>query len=117
MSISIDNYASEFSNLYSDKTSSANSLNSTLSKDYSTAGDDELLEVCKEFEAYFTEQVFKALKSMVPENEEELSSTTKNTLDSFEGLLTQEYAKSSSEGEGLGIAQMLYDQMKRNYNL
>lgn len=115
MSISIDNYASQLGGVY-DTSSSTSSLDTTLNKDYSSSGDDELLDVCKEFEAYFTEQVFKALKSMVPENEDE-SSSTKSTLNTFEDMLYQEYAESATEGEGLGIAQMLYEQMKRNYNL
>ena len=81
--------------------------------------EDELMEVCKEFEAYFTEQVFKSLERMVPESDEE-SSSTSSYMDYFGDMLTQEYAKSSTEsnnGKGLGIAQMLYEQMKRNYGL
>ena len=49
---------------------------------------------------------------------EEDSSTS--YLNMFKDTLTQEYAKLSSEsngGEGLGLAQMLYEQMKRNYGL
>lgn len=114
MSISIDNYASQLGGIYD--TSSSASLDSELNKDYSNSSQDELLGACKEFEAYFTEQVFKALKSMVPENEEE-SSSTKSTLNNFEDMLYKEYAESATQGEGLGIAQMLYEQMKRNYNL
>ncbi|MBQ5917021.1 MAG: rod-binding protein, partial [Lachnospiraceae bacterium] len=85
----------------------------------SKSTDDELMKVCKEFEAYFTEQVFKSLERMVPESDEE-SSSTSSYMDYFGDMLTQEYAKSSTEsnnGKGLGIAQMLYEQMKRNYGL
>ena len=71
--------------------------------------------VCKEFEAYFTEQVFKSMKKMVPESDEKSSGSS--ALDMFEDLLTQEYAKNGAENGGLGIAQMLFEQMKRNYNL
>ena len=36
----------------------------------------------------------------------------------FGDTLTQEYEKSATEqGDGLGLAQMLYEQMKRNYGL
>lgn len=114
MSISIDNYSDKFLDMYSDRTSSANKLEDTLSKDYSSSTEDELMEVCKEFEAYFTEQVFKALEKMVPEDEEESSSST---LDYFKDMMVQEYAKSAAEGEGLGLAQMLYESMKRDYNV
>ena len=57
---------------------------------------------------------------MVPENEDEESSSISSYMDYFGDTLTQEYAKSATEsnnGKGLGIAQMLYEQMKRNYGL
>ena len=31
--------------------------------------------------------------------------------------MTQSFAEQATEGGGLGIAQMLYEQMKRNYNM
>lgn len=112
MSITIDNYANGLLDTYAAKNNSASKLEDKLSKDYKTSTDEELMEVCKEFEAYFVEQVFKALKKMVPEEEESTSGT--NTLDYFGDMLTQEYAKSATEGEGLGLAQTLYESMKRN---
>ena len=102
---------------YSTLSSSPKSnLEDKLSSDLSTSTEDELMDACKEFEAYFVEQMFKAMERMIPEREDE-SSTTKNTMDYFGDMLTQEYAKTATEGEGLGIAQMLYEQMKRNYDL
>lgn len=120
MSISIDNYTSQLGDLYSSTSSSASStssLDGTLDKDYSTATNDELLEVCKDFESYFTEQIFKALKSMVPESSEDSSSTMADTLSYFDDMLVQEYANNSANGDGIGIAKMLYEQMKRNYSI
>lgn len=63
MSISIDS----FGNLYNQTTaaasnSSADKLSDTLSGDLSNASDEELMDVCKDFEAYFVEQVFKEMK-------------------------------------------------------
>ena len=80
--------------------------------------DEELMEVCKEFEAYFLEQVFKALEktAKVPGSEDD-SSSTSSALDMFKDQMYQEYASSAVESESFGIAQMLYEQMKRNYNL
>lgn len=102
------------------KTTAADKLQNTLeNKDYSKGTNEELMNVCKEFESYFVEQVFKALEKMVPENEDK-SSTTSSYMDYFGDMLTQEYAAAATEsdnGRGLGIAQMLYEQMKRNYNL
>ena len=124
MSMSLDGLYSQYSEMYTSNaakdSAKADKLKDTLaSTDYSKSTDDELMEVCKEFEAYFTEQVFKSLERMVPESDEE-SSSTSSYMDYFGDMLTQEYAKSSTEsnnGKGLGIAQMLYEQMKRNYGL
>ena len=124
MSMSLDGLYSQYSEMYTSNaakdSAKADKLKDTLvTTDYSKSTEDELMEVCKEFEAYFTEQVFKSLERMVPESDEE-SSSTSSYMDYFGDMLTQEYAKSSTEsnnGKGLGIAQMLYEQMKRNYGL
>lgn len=104
-------------NTYKTDNTSADKLKDKLGNDYTAAGDDEMMEVCREFEAYFTEQVFKAMEKMVPESDENSSTSY---LSMFKDTLTQEYANLSAEsngGEGLGIAQMLYEQMKRNYGI
>lgn len=120
MSIAIgSDLTSLYQEMYSGNAQNASAANLTdkvQNTDYSNATDDEIMEVCKEFESYFTEQVFKALQKMVPEDET-MSSTTSTTLNYFNEMLTQEYAKASTENGGLGLAQMLYEQMKRNYNL
>lgn len=105
------------SNYLSSSSSKAKALSNTLSKDYSKASDEELMSVCKEFESYFVEQTFKAMEKMVPKSEDEESGSGTSTLDMFKDNLIQEYASSATEGEGLGLAQMLYEQMKRNYKL
>ena len=99
---------------------STNSLeNSLSSSDLSTASDDKLLAVCKDFESYFVEQVFKGMQKMVPKDEDESTSSSSSSLtDYYKDELTSKYATSASEsngGEGLGIAKILYEQMKRNY--
>ena len=99
--------------------SSVNKLQSNLeNKDYTTASAEELLNACKEFEAYFVEQVIKQMEKMIPESEE--SSTVGKYMDYFGDTYTQklaEHVTASNNGNGLGIAQMLYEQMKRNYGL
>lgn len=124
MSMSIDGLYNQYSDMFTSSTSqstSADKLQSALeATDYSNSTDEELMNVCKEFESYFVEQVFKALEKMVPENEDDSSSSASSYMDYFGDTLTQEYASmvtESNDGEGLGIAQMLYEQMKRNYNL
>lgn len=84
-------------------------------KDYSKATDEELMEACKSFEQYFIEQAFKGMEKMIPKSEEQSSS---KYYDMFKDKLYQEYAEDITDrGDGLGIAKMLYEQMKRNYDL
>lgn len=47
----------------------ASRLNDTISGDLSSASDEELMDVCKDFEAYFVEQVMKEMKKMIPEDD------------------------------------------------
>lgn len=92
----------------------ASSVEDTASKDLSKATDKELMEVCKEFEAYFIEQMFKAMKATVPSEEE---GTSASAMNMFGDNLYQEYAKMAADSGQLGLAQTLFEQMKRNYNL
>lgn len=89
-----------------------NNLNNT---DYSNASDEELMEACKTFESYFIEQAFKGMEKMIPKSEDSILSN--DYVEMFKDTLYQEYADSATErGDGIGIAKMLYEQMKRNYN-
>ena len=90
-----------------------NQLENQLKKNYTSSTDDELMDVCREFESYFTEQVFKSMYKMIPETQSK-DNATKQLKEYFQDQMLSEYAKQSSEGEGLGIAQMMYEQMKRN---
>ena len=88
---------------------------SIKNKDFKAATDDELMDVCKEFEAYFIEQVFKNMKkSMVPASQP-LDGASETLKSYYEDELTSQYAKSAAEQSTSGLAQMLYEQMKRNY--
>ena len=67
MSMSLDGLYNQYSDLYTSasakNSASADKLKDTLSKtDYSKSNDDELMEVCREFESYFIEQAYKALE-------------------------------------------------------
>ena len=90
-------------------------MKNTVSKDYSQATDDELLDVCKQFEAYFLEQIFKQMEKTIIEDEE--NSSTSTLVDYFKDSAIADLATQSTQTQGLGIAEMLYEQMKRNYNL
>ena len=92
---------------------SATGLEKSLSRDFSTASELELMEVCKDFEAYFVEQLIKSMESTLDEEDDPLS----GSYSFFKDMQTQEYAKLMTEQNDFGIAQMLFEQMKRNYSL
>lgn len=116
----ISNITSMYTDYLAQQNTSTDKLNNTIQNtDYSKAGDEELLEACKQFEAYFLEQVFKEMQKTIdcfkPEGSE---NDPNNTLvDFFKDSTVQELAATSTEIQGLGLAQTLYEQMKRNYNL
>ena len=75
--------------------------------------DGKLMEACKQFEAYFIEQVFKEMKKSVNLTQSE-DAATKQLMSYYEDNLTGEYAKMAADQQENGLAQMLYEQMKRN---
>ncbi|MCM1192302.1 MAG: rod-binding protein [Butyrivibrio sp.] len=112
----------DITGMYSD--AYANAANQSASKlkdklngtDYSKATDDELLDACKQFEAYFVEQLYKGMMKTVPQSEE-TSNYTSTMTDFYKDQMLQSIAEQTTEQSGLGLAQMLYEQMKRNYGL
>lgn len=111
MAISMD--SSSFYNTVTsgitDTTGKSGSLQQSLSglnKDKAT--DAELMEACKSFEAYFTEQVFKEMKKTVHSSDDE-----GEYMQYFGDMLVEGYAKDITDSGSLGIAQMLYESMKR----
>lgn len=130
----IDNLNSIYANsTYTNQTT--NSISSKLnSTDFSKATDDELMEVCKDFESYFVEQILKSMAKMSSvdgSNSDNIyaslfgvtedSDSGMNTLSSYFGdeLMSSMADKvvENQSGRGLGIAQTLYEQMKRNYSV
>lgn len=104
----------------SNTSASASELEKTLgSGDLSNASDDELMQVCKDFESYFIEQMFKSMEKMIPKDEDEDESSSMSSMTDYykEEMMSKyaEYASESNGGQGLGIAQTLYEQMKRTY--
>lgn len=94
---------------YLKQTSKASGLEATL-KNSENATDEELMDACKSFETYLLEQVFKGMEKTVMKNEEEEN----DYLAQFNDKLYEEYAGKATENGSIGIAQMLYESMKRN---
>lgn len=84
----------------------------------STTTEDELLDACKEFEAYFVEQVFNSmLETTKVFSDDEENGYASKMVDYFKDFAVQELCSEVTDGEGLGLANTLYEQMKRNYGI
>lgn len=78
--------------------------------------DEELMDVCKDFEGIFIHMMLKEMRKTVPDGGfMEKSTATKIFEDMFDEEISKEVSKSD---EGIGLAKVLYDQFKRqNLNL
>lgn len=108
---------SAYADIYGTQQSqTASKVEEVLDGDMTQKTQDELMDACKQFEAYFVEQMFKEMMKTVPKSEG-ATSYGANLTEYMQDSLLQEIAADSTEGNSLGLAQMLYEQMKRNYDL
>lgn len=73
------------------------------------ATDEEMMAACKEFEAYLVEQVYKQVQSTIKSDDSDDNPYADYAYD----LQAQQYAKLVSDQGKLGIAQQLYESMKK----
>lgn len=111
---SLSNYYSSIANQAS---ASANAISNLSDEEIRQKSDDELMEVCKEFESYLLEQVFKEMEKTSSIFGEDEDGSSSQLVDYFKDTTIAELASQSTEQNGLGLAQMLYEQMKRNYDI
>ncbi len=112
----IGNISGMYADILSANNQSTTKLENKLNTNMTQATDDELMDACKQFEAYFVEQMFKSMMKTVPKNEE-MSASTSTLTDYYKEEMLRELAADSTETNSLGLAQTLYEQMKRNYEL
>ena len=94
------------------ETTEQNEFQSLLEEATKKQDEKELKDACKQFEAYFLQQMFNEMKKTVPENTLVDKSPGREV---YEDMLNQEYAKEASKGSGVGIAQMLYEQLSKDF--
>ena len=96
---------------------SAGFISSLQGKDLSKASEDELMEVCKEFEAYFMEMIMKEMTKTTDLFGGDSSGSDSALVSYFKDGAIADLAKEATQQNSLGLAQTLYEQMKRNYGL
>lgn len=90
----------------------SSALEGKLNNGMEEATDEEMLNACKEFEAYLMEQVLKEVKKTIPKSDEDEKDN--EYVEYFGDMLVQEYASILTEHADLGIVQTLYEAMKNN---
>ena len=79
--------------------------------------DKELMDACKEFEAYFLEQVFKGMEKTVMKADNSFSSSSDTLVDFYKDEMYKKLAKQTTDNQSIGLAQQMYNQLKRNYSI
>ena len=75
--------------------------------------DEQLMEACQEFEAYFVQRLFTEMRKTIPDSGLTESS---NEGEIYEDMLDEEYSKTISKSNGAGIATALYKQLSSKTN-
>ena len=81
--------------------------------------DDALFDACKQFEAYLWEQVYKEMVKTTKlfGDDEDKGSYASGMVDVFKDEMIQKISEQTATQGSNSLAQMLYEQAKRNYNL
>lgn len=78
---------------------------------------EALFDACKQFESYLWEQVYKEMQKSVDLFGEDDDGYASNMVDFFKDSFVQEISQQTASQGSNSLAQMLYEQAKRNYNL
>ncbi|MCI5937328.1 MAG: rod-binding protein [Eubacterium sp.] len=111
MSLSIDNtyftnYATSASDVSADKVSGSIQNAST---------DDEMMDACKEFEAYMVQQMFKNMQEAAKIFSDDEDDDSNDYVDMFSDNYLQTISENMvNSGQGIGLAEQLYNSMVRN---
>jgi flagellar protein FlgJ len=97
-------------------TAKTDSLKNSVNGLSSNSSDEELMEVLKDFESYFVEQIIKKMKETFTDEDEESSMASQYT-DTFMDYAIEEVADKLLDEVGGSMTQQLFEQMKRNYNI
>lgn len=78
---------------------------------------DALFDACKQFEAYLWEQVYKEMQKTVDLFGDEEDGYASNMVNYFKDSFVQNISEQTATQGSNSLAQMLYEQAKRNYGL
>ena len=118
MSFSIDGMASMMTTSTANMNNfNADKVQNSLNKVSSSAKEDELLQVCKDFQSYFIEEVIKEIKNNMTEEDEGADSSVATLTDYHMDSVIEMVSDQVLDQSGNSFTQQLYEQMKRNYGI
>lgn len=82
-----------------------------LEKAKETGDTEQLKEACSELESVFINMMMKSMRSTVTEDEGIFSKSEAEKM--FEGMLDEEFSSKMSKAGGIGIGDMIFDQMSK----
>lgn len=93
----------------------ADKLKSQLNNISEESSDEELMDACKSFEAYMINNIYSKMRKSV-ESINENDEDDNEYIQMFGDNLYEEYVNKAVENSSLGLAQMLFDSIKRGQN-
>jgi len=89
------------------------SFKDALESAVAAADDKELLSACKEFESYFIQMMLREMRKTVDTSARLIPKSNAENI--FQDMLDEQYASEAAKnGRGIGLAEMMYKQMKRS---
>lgn len=112
----ISSLNTDYQSYLSNSSSATAKMDQIKNTDYKNATDEELMDACKQFEEYFVEMVLKEVFKTVDlfGMGESTSNAMSTSKDFMKDSIVQKFAEKITEESGLGLAQQLYESMKRN---
>lgn len=106
----------DYQNYLSKSSAATAKMDQINNMDYENATDEELMDACKQFEEYFVEMTLKEVFKTVDlfGMGESTSSAMSTSKDLMKDGIVQKFAEKITEESNLGLAQQLYESMKRN---
>lgn len=89
-----------------------NSLGKAAAELPSVAGEDKKLkDTCKQFESLFLNQLLTSMRKTIPKSD--LMGQENKEMEMYDSMMDQEMSKAWASSDGIGLANMLYQQMKQ----
>ena len=112
----IGGLSTEYQNYINQSSAASSKINKIQNTDYTNATDEELMDACKQFEEYFVEMTLKEVFKTVDlfGTGESTSNAMATSKDFMKDSVIQHFAEKLTEESDLGLAQQLYESMKRN---